>query len=251
MEASSKSNLKKVTLELGGKSPHLVFESANLAAAAEAATGAIFFNMGQDCCAGSRLYVQSSIYDRFIQELCKSAEEWSSGWGDPFKESTKGGPLISKVQMEKVKAYVASGKEEGGKVVFGDEPWPGKGWYYRPTKSAAEVIADVKPEMKVVREEIFGPVLVVGRFDTEEEAIALANDTTYGLGAGLHSTDASQCMRVANKLEAGTVWVNQYGILPNNSPFGGYKQSGIGRELGSYALAEYTNVKAIHWDFGN
>ncbi|KDQ14746.1 hypothetical protein BOTBODRAFT_32498 [Botryobasidium botryosum FD-172 SS1] len=244
MEAAAKSNLKKVTLELGGKSPHLIFESADLDLAAEHAAGGILGNMGQDCVAGSRLYVQSSIYDKFIAILAKKFKETSSGFGDPFKKETTGGPLVSKVQRDKVADFVKSGVDEGAKIVVGGTEHQGKGWYYYPT-----ILADIRQDMKVVREEIFGPVVVVGKFDTEEEAIKLANDTSYGLGSGLQSNDANQIMRVSSALQAGTVWINQYGVLSNAAPFGGYKQSGIGRELGSYALQEYTIVKTILWDY--
>lgn len=244
MAAAANSNLKKVTLELGGKSPHIVFKSANLKEAAGHVTGGIFLNQGQDCVAGSRLYVQAPVYDAFIAELKASAAEWTAGYGDPFKAGALGGPLVSKVQRDKVAGFVDSARQEGAKILHGGEPWQGKGWFYLPT-----IIGDVTPQMKVVKEEIFGPVLVVTKFETDEEVIKLANDTAYGLGAGFHSRDANQCQRVLAKLEAGTVWVNQYGILYNNTPFGGYKQSGMGRELGSYALENYTQVKTVLWDY--
>jgi len=246
MAAAASSNLKKVTLELGGKSAHIVFKSANLKEAATAVTGGIFLNQGQDCVAGSRLYVQSSVYDAFMTELVTSAKEWTDGYGDPFKPGALGGPLVSKLQRDKVAGYVESAREAGAKVVYGGEKYPGKGWFWMPT-----IIADVKQDMKVVKEEIFGPVLVVSKFETEEDAIKLANNSLYGLGAGFHSRDANQCQRVLAGLEAGTVWVNQYGILYNNAPFGGYKQSGMGRELGSYALENYTQIKTVLWDYSD
>jgi len=152
---------------------------------------------------------------------------------------------VSKTQYDRVWGYIESGKAEGAKAVLGGKKRPGKGYYVDPT-----IFTEIRPDMKIVKEEIFGPVLAVGRFKTEEEAIHLANATSYGLGAGLHSSDANQCVRVASALEAGTVWINQYNLLYNNVPFGGKKQSGIGRELGSYALDEYTSVKAVHWNFG-
>ncbi|KZS97561.1 NAD-aldehyde dehydrogenase, partial [Sistotremastrum niveocremeum HHB9708] len=243
MEAAAKSNLKKVSLELGGKSPHLIFESADLDQAANWAIMGITWNTGQDCTAGSRLYVQDSIYDKFVDILVKKAKEFVVGPG--HDDNVSGGPLVSKTQFERVLNYIAAGKAEGATVACGGEKWNGKGYFVEPT-----IFTNVKPEMKIVKEEIFGPVLAIGKFQTEEEAIALANDTTYGLGAGLHSKDADQCMRVSSALEAGTVWVNQYNLLNNNVPFGGKKQSGIGRELGSYALEEYTSIKAVHWNFG-
>ncbi|KAJ3785081.1 aldehyde dehydrogenase domain-containing protein [Lentinula aff. detonsa] len=243
MEAAAKSNLKKVSLELGGKSPQLIFESADLQQAAAWAALGICYNTGQDCTAGSRVYVQDSVYDKFIDVLVSTVKE--TVIGDGFDNNTGGGPLISKAQFDRVWGYIDAGKAEGAKVVLGGERRNTKGYFVDPT-----IFTDVDSSMKIVKEEIFGPVLSIGRFKTEEEAVALANNTTYGLGAGLHSTDASQCMRVSGLLEAGTVWVNQYNILSNNVPFGGKKQSGIGRELGSYALEEYTSVKAVHWNIG-
>ncbi|KAI6119426.1 aldehyde dehydrogenase domain-containing protein [Pisolithus croceorrhizus] len=239
MEAAAKSNLKKVSLELGGKSPHIIFESANLDQAANWACLGILYNTGQDCTAGSRLYVQDTIYDKFLALLVEKAKQLVIG--DGFDERSGGGPVVSKAQYDKVWSYIESGKSQGAKLVLGGEKRPGKGFFVDPT-----IFTDVTHNMRI----IFGPVLSVGRFKTEQEAVALANDTSYGLGAGLHSADASQCMRVSSALEAGTVWVNQYNTLGNNVPFGGKKQSGIGRELGSYALEEYTEVKAVHWNFG-
>ncbi|TCD70492.1 aldehyde dehydrogenase (NAD(P)(+)) ald5 [Steccherinum ochraceum] len=243
MEAAAKSNIKKVSLELGGKSPQLIFESADLEEASKWAALGILYNTGQDCTAGSRVYVQESVYDAFLEKLVEKANALTIGHG--FDEKSGGGPVVSKVQYDKIWSYIESGKQEGAKCILGGEKRSGKGYFVDPT-----IFTDVKPDMKIVKDEIFGPVLSVGRFKTEEEGIKLANDTSYGLGAGLHSNDASQCMRVSQALEAGTVWVNQYNLLYNNVPFGGKKQSGIGRELGSYALEEYTSVKAIHWNYG-
>jgi len=244
MQMAATSNLKKVTLELGGKSPHIVFPSADLKLAANHVTGGIFLNSGQDCAAGSRLYVHSSIYDAFLVELIASAKEWTAGFGDPFAAGALGGPLVSRAQRDKVSAYVEGAKKEGASIVYGGTKHEGKGWYYFPT-----IIGNVTPNMTVVKEEIFGPVLTLAKFETEDEVIGLANDTTYGLAAGFHSNDANQCQRVLAKLEAGTVWVNQYGILYNQAPFGGYKQSGMGRDLGSYAVEGYTQVKTVLWDY--
>lgn len=243
MEAAARSNLKKVSLELGGKSPHLIFESANLDQAANWACLGILYNTGQDCTAGSRLYVQDTIYDKFVALLVEKAAQLVIG--DGFDEKSGGGPVVSKAQYDKIWSYIESGKVQGAKLVLGGQKRPGKGYFVDPT-----IFTEITHDMKIVQDEIFGPVLSVGRFKTEEEAITLANDTSYGLGAGLHSNDANQCMRVSSALEAGTVWVNQYNMLSNNVPFGGKKQSGIGRELGSYALNEYTDVKAVHWNFG-
>ncbi|OBZ71778.1 Aldehyde dehydrogenase [Grifola frondosa] len=241
MEAAAKSNLKKVSLELGGKSPHIVFESADLDQAANWAALGILYNTGQDCTAGSRLFVQDTIYDKFIQVRLKAGPSCCFGLiigcdcaqilvgkakelvvGDGFDEKTSGGPVVSKMQYDKIFSYIEAGKQQGAKVALGGEKRPGKGYFVEPT-----IFTDVTPDMKIVRDEIFGPVLSVAKFSTEEEVIKLANDTTYGLGAGLHSNDANQCMRVSSALEAGTVWVNQYNMLCNNVPFGGKKQSGI------------------------
>ncbi|KIM46276.1 hypothetical protein M413DRAFT_441362 [Hebeloma cylindrosporum] len=243
MEAAARSNLKKVSLELGGKSPHLVFESADLEQAAKWAALGICYNSGQDCTAGSRVYVQDTVYDKFLELLVANARAHIIG--DGLDEQSAGGPVVSKGQYDRVWGYIESGKQEGAKIELGGEKRNSKGYYVDPT-----IFTNIRPDMKIVKEEIFGPVLSVGVFKSEEEAIHLANDTAYGLGAGLHSNDANQCMRVSSALEAGTVWVNQYNILNNNVPFGGKKQSGIGRELGSYALEEYTSVKAVHWNFG-
>ncbi|PAV20791.1 NAD-aldehyde dehydrogenase [Pyrrhoderma noxium] len=243
MEAAAKSNLKKVSLELGGKSPNIIFESADLDQAANWVGLGILFNSGQDCTAGSRVFVQESVYDKFMEILLKKVGEHVVSSG--FDEKASSGPVVSKSQYERVWSYIESGKSEGAKVVFGGQKRDAKGYWVDPT-----IFADITPTMKIVKEEIFGPVLSIGKFKTEEEAIALANDTSYGLGAGFHSNDANQCMRVSSALEAGTVWVNQYNVLHNNIPFGGKKQSGFGRELGSHALDEYTSVKAIHWNFG-
>ncbi|KAG1775587.1 aldehyde dehydrogenase family-domain-containing protein [Suillus placidus] len=222
MEAAAKSNLKKVSLELGGKSPQLVFESADLEQAANWACLGILYNTGQDCTAGSRLYVQDTIYDKFVSLLVSKAKELVIG--DGFDEKSGGGPLVSKTQFDKVWRYIESGSAQGAKLALGGQKRPGKGFFVDPT-----IFTDINANMDI----IFGPVLAVGRFKTEEEAISLANDTSYGLGAGLHSNDANQCMRVSSALEAGTVWINQYNLLNNN-----------------LCLDEYTSVKAIHWNFG-
>ncbi|KAI9507718.1 NAD-aldehyde dehydrogenase [Russula earlei] len=239
MEAAAKSNLKKVSLELGGKSPHLIFESANLEQAANWAVLGVLYNTGQDCTAGSRLYVQDTIYDKFVTILAAKAKEHSIG--DGFDEKSGGGPVVSKTQYDRVWNYIELGKKEGANCIVGGEKRTTPGYWVDAT-----IFTDVRPEMTI----IFGPVLSVGKFHTEQQAIDLANDTTYGLAAGLHSTDQAQCHRVSSALEAGTVWVNQYNVLYNNVPFGGKKQSGIGRELGSHGLEEYISTKAVHWNYG-
>ncbi|KAJ6538594.1 NAD-aldehyde dehydrogenase [Mycena sp. CBHHK59/15] len=217
MEAAAKSNLKKVSLELGGKSPHLIFESCDMDQAANWAALGICYNSGQDCTAGSRVYVQDSIHDKFVDLLVSKVKELV--FGDGLDDKTSGGPVVSKTQYDRVWGYIESGKQEGAKVALGG------------VKQLTPVVfTDIRPNMKIVKEEIFGPVLSVGRFKTEEEAINLANDTSYGLGAGLHSNDANQCMRVASALDAGT------------------KQSVCSPRLGGSILD--TSVKAVHWNFG-
>ncbi|KZV75147.1 NAD-aldehyde dehydrogenase [Peniophora sp. CONT] len=243
MEAAARSNLKKVSLELGGKSPNIVFESADLEQAANWAAMGILYNTGQDCTAGSRVYVQNSVYDKFAEILKRKAAELVIG--DGFDEKSGGGPVVSKAQYDRVWSYIESGKSEGAKLLLGGEKRKEKGYWVDAT-----IFTDITPSMKIVEEEIFGPVLALGRFETEDEAVELANATTYGLAAGLHSNDQAQCHRVSNALEAGTVWINQYNVLHNNVPFGGKKQSGIGRELGSHALDEYISTKAVHWNYG-
>lgn len=250
MEAAAKSNLKKVTLELGGKSPVVVFDSVDIEQTANWVCMAILFNHGQDCCAGSRLFVQDSIRDKFLTTLKKKVEETEIG--DPSVTTTFMGPLVSKQQQEKVKKYIKLGLEEGATCITGGEEklshLPDRlknGFFVPPT-----VYINCKKGMKIVDDEIFGPVLAVQTFSTEEEAIELANDTAYGLGAGIFSQNASQCMRMVHALNAGTVWCNQYMVLSNSVPFGGMKQSGFGRELGIEGLKEYTQTKAIHWNYG-
>ncbi|PVF93369.1 putative aldehyde dehydrogenase [Serendipita vermifera] len=244
MEAASKSNLKKISLELGGKSPSLIFESADLEQAAAWGLMGGLYNTGQDCTCGSRIYVQSTVYEKFLDIVKRKVQEYRVG--DGFDEGSSAGPLISKVQFDKVTSMIASGIEAGATPFIHGKSNSAKGFFVEPV-----IFTDVKSDMKIVQEEIFGPVICIGRFETEEEAIELANDTKYGLGAAVYSTNGAQCIRVSSAIAAGTVWINQYGLLSNQSPFGGYKMSGIGRELGSYALAEYTVVKSVLWNVGD
>jgi len=239
MKAAAQSNLKKVTLELGGKSPNIIFDDADLEEAVKWSAFGLFFNHGQCCCAGSRIFVQASIYDKFMEAFQKRVSEIKVG--DPFKEDTFQGPQVSKVQYDRVMAYIKSGKEEGATVSMGGEKHGSKGYYIQPT-----IFTDVKEGTRIRNEEIFGPVVVVIKFDDEKDLIRQANDTVYGLAAAVFSRDISRAIDTAHKLHAGTVWVNCYNQLHSNVPFGGFKQSGIGRELGEYALANYTNVKAVH-----
>ncbi|OCF31508.1 aldehyde dehydrogenase (NAD+) [Kwoniella heveanensis BCC8398] len=239
--AAAESNLKKVTLELGGKSPSLVFDSADVEEAASWIAMGIWFNSGQDCCASSRVYVQEGIYDKFIAALKSRAEACKIG--QPSDEATSFGPLISETQRDKVLNYIESGKQEGASIITGGRKWPESngGYWVEPT-----ILADTHIGMKCVQEEIFGPVIVTSKFKTEEEAVELANNTIYGLAASIFSNDARQQTRLAASIDAGTIWLNQYGILHPGVPFGGFKHSGIGRELGTYGMEAYQQVKAVH-----
>lgn len=251
MENAAKLNLKKVTLELGGKSPVVVFDSVDIDQTANWACMAILFNHGQDCCAGSRLFVQETIADEFLAVLKRKVEEIVIG--DPENIKTFMGPLVSKQQHDKVRKYIALGEKEGASVLSGGElklahlPEKFKNGYFVPPT----VFTNCKKGMSIVDDEIFGPVLAVQTFRTEAEAVQLANDTSYGLGAGVFSQNASQCLRVVHSIKAGTVWCNQYMVLSNAVPFGGMKQSGFGRELGIEGLKEYTQTKAVHWNYGD
>lgn len=239
MEAAAKSNLKKVTLELGGKGANIIFDDANLDDAVRYAAQGIFFNHGQTCCAGSRLYVQRGIYDKFIEKFIAVSKKIKVG--DPFGADTFQGPQVSQTQYDRIMNYVESGKQEGAKVLTGGVRHGNKGFFIEPT-----VFGDVKPNMKIVQEEIFGPVIVVAVFDNEDEVIAAANDSIYGLASGVFTQNLARAHRVANRLQAGTVWVNCYNELHSQVPFGGFKSSGIGRELGEYALENYSEVKSVH-----
>jgi aldehyde dehydrogenase (NAD+) len=234
--------MKNITLETGGKSPLIVFDDADLDLAAEWSHIGIMSNQGQICTATSRILVQESVYDAFVQKF-KAAVEKTSVVGDPFAATTFQGPQVTKAQYERVLGYVKAGREEGATVLMGGEPAPqnGKGFFIKPT-----VFTDVKPEMTIYREEIFGPCVAVASFKTQEEAIHMANDTTYGLGAALFTRDLTRAHEVAREIEAGMVWINSSNDSDYRIPFGGIKQSGIGRELGEAGLNSYCNVKSIH-----
>ncbi|KAJ6104830.1 hypothetical protein N7523_011150 [Penicillium sp. IBT 18751x] len=240
LEAAAKSNLKKVTLELGGKSPNIIFDDADLDNAISWANFGIFFNNGQCCCAGSRLLVQEGIYDAFIERYKQRAA--ANSVGDPFDPNTFLGPQVSHLQLTRVLEYVEIGKKEGATLALGGSRAGDKGYFVQPT-----VFTDVTSSMRIAQEEIFGPVIVVQKFKDEAEAIRIANDSSYGLAAGVHTRDVNTAIRVSNALQAGTVWINSYNLTSNQTPFGGYKQSGIGRELGSYALQNYTEIKSVHY----
>jgi phenylacetaldehyde dehydrogenase len=231
-------NLKKVSLELGGKSPNVVFKDADLDVAIQGAASAIFFNHGQCCCAGSRLYVEEEIFDRVVEGIAEQASKIKVGPGlDP---STEMGPLVSHDQLSRVCGYLESGFSEGARAVVGGRRLGETGYFVEPT-----VLVDTKPEMKVVQEEIFGPVVAATPFRDTEEIVPAANDTIYGLAAGVWTKDITKAHQLAGELRAGTVWVNCYNIFDAALPFGGYKQSGWGREMGKDALELYTEVKAV------
>jgi len=239
-KASADSNLKRVSLELGGKSPNIVFADADLIKAASGAFLGIFFNQGQVCSAGSRLFVQEKVYDQTLDELLKTIADTRIGPGiDPVNQM---GPLVSKTQMERVLGYIRTGTQEGARLmVGGDRPQGLEGGYFvKPT-----VFADVDGKMRIAREEIFGPVVAAIPFSDEEDLIAKANSTIYGLVAGVWTRDVARAHRVAHALRAGTVYVNCYHVVDAVTPWGGYKQSGWGRELGPYALDLYTEIKNV------
>ncbi|KAI0602372.1 aldehyde dehydrogenase [Biscogniauxia sp. FL1348] len=238
MKAAASSNLKKVTLELGGKSPNIVFDDADIEQAISWVNFGIYYNHGQCCCAGSRVYVQEGIYDKFIAAFKKRAEE--NHVGDPFDEKTFQGPQVSQLQYDRIMSYIEHGKESGATVLTGGERHGDKGYFIKPT-----IFSDVTADMKIMKEEIFGPVAAIAKFKTEEEVIRLGNDSSYGLAAAIHTSDLNTAIRVSNSLHAGTVWVNSYNLLHHQLPFGGYKESGIGRELGEAALANYTQTKSV------
>jgi len=243
LEEAAHGNLKKVTLELGGKGSNIIFDDADLENAVAYAAQGIFFNHGQTCCAGSRIYVQSKIYDKFVEGFVAATKKLQIG--DPFEPSVYQGPVVSQVQWERVMGYVESGKKEGARVVTGGKRHGEKGYFIEPT-----IFADVTSNMKIVREEIFGPVVVLTKFETEDEVVASANDSIYGLANAVFSENITRAHRVANALKSGTVWINCYNELHPQVPFGGYKQSGVGRELGEYAIDNYTQTKAIHVNMG-
>ena len=240
-------NMKNITLETGGKSPLLVFEDADLDQAVKWSHVGIMSNMGQICTATSRILVQDTVYDQFCDEFKKQVQSVSKV-GDPFHDETFQGPQVTKAQYEKVLGYIESGKSEGATLATGGEAYKdvnGKGFFISPT-----VFTNVKDNMKIYREEVFGPFVVIASFKREEEAVARANDTTYGLGSAVFTQDITKAHRVARNIEAGMVWVNSSNDSDYRIPFGGVKQSGIGRELGEAGLAAYTNQKAVHVNMG-
>ncbi|MCY9140189.1 aldehyde dehydrogenase family protein [Peribacillus frigoritolerans] len=230
--------VKKISLELGGKSPNIILPDADMSKAIPGALMGIMFNQGQVCCAGSRLYIQKKSYDNVVADLVSHAKNIKQGAGlDP---TTQIGPLVSSEQLERVGSYIEKGKSEGAEVVTGGNYGQGEGYFVTPT-----IFAGVEDEMTIAKEEIFGPVVAAMPFDDLDDVINRANNSEYGLAAGLWTQDVKKAHYVANELKAGTVWVNCYNAFDAASPFGGYKQSGIGREMGSYALDNYTEVKSV------
>ena len=238
MTAAAQSNLKRVTLELGGKSPNIIFADTDLDAAVEGAHMGIFVNQGQSCCAGSRVFVEEKIYQQFVEKSVARAAKRRVG--DPLDPSTEQGPQVDQSQFDRIMGYIESGRSQGATLACGGERVGNRGYFIRPT-----VFSDVHDDMKIAQEEIFGPVMSVISFKDMDEVIARANKTDYGLAAGVWTSDIKKAHAVANGVRAGTVWVNCYHVLDTRAPFGGFKQSGMGRELGEYALHEYTEVKTV------
>jgi aldehyde dehydrogenase (NAD+) len=238
LKAAAESNLKRVTLELGGKSPNIIFADADIEAAGKFAYDALFFNMGQVCCAGSRLFVEEAAHDRVMDIVTNRAKKQVIG--DPFDEATTQGPQVSEEQYDRILGYIDTGKKEGARCVTGGSKIDRAGYFIEPT-----IFDGVNDDMKIANEEVFGPVLSVMKFDDPDDAIRRGNKTIYGLAAAVWTRDINKANRVAAGLKAGTVWVNCFNVFDPAIPFGGFKMSGIGREMGEYALANYTEVKAV------
>ncbi|XP_060709256.1 retinal dehydrogenase 2 isoform X2 [Hemiscyllium ocellatum] len=237
-EAAGKSNLKRVTLELGGKSPNIIFADADLDYAVEQAHQGVFFNQGQCCTAGSRIYVEEPIYDEFVRKSTERAQRRTVG--NPFDPATEQGPQIDKLQCDKVLELVLSGIAEGAKLECGGKALGKKGFFIEPT-----VFSNVTDDMRIAKEEIFGPVQPIIKFKTMEEVVERANKSQFGLVAAVFTKDIDKALTVSAAMQAGTVWINCYNALNVQSPFGGFKMSGNGREMGEYGLKEYTEIKTV------
>jgi aldehyde dehydrogenase (NAD+) len=243
MQAAAKSNLKRVSLELGGKSPNVVFADADLDAAVEGAFFGLFFNQGQCCCAGSRLFVEDRVHDQFVEKILARTKKQKVG--DPFDPDTTQGPQVSQEQMDRILGFIDAGKKDGAKLLCGGKRIGGQGYFVEPT-----VFTGVTDEMKIAKDEIFGPVMNILRFKDIDEVIQRGNKTYYGLAAAVWTRDIAKAHKLSASLRAGTVWVNCYDVFDAAAPFGGYKMSGIGRELGEYALELYTEVKTVYVNLG-
>lgn len=241
MATSALTNLKKVTLELGGKGPSIVFADADLENALAWTIAGITVHNGQICAAGSRIYVQKDIYDRFVQEFSKRSK--GAAAGDPLLESTTKGPLVSASQKARVMGFIRAAQKDGNALLHGGEEVQSNGHFVTNT-----AFANVPPNADIIREEVFGPVASLASFETEADAIALANDSVYGLSAAVFTSDLNKAARVSDALECGQVTINMWGTVNANLPFGGSKQSGIGSDLGSEAINEWTQVKAVKWN---
>jgi aldehyde dehydrogenase (NAD+) len=239
MQAAAKSNLKRVSLELGGKSPNIVLADADLDAAVEGAFFGLFFNQGQCCCAGSRLFVEERVHDQFVDKVLARVKRQKVG--DPFEPDTTQGPQVSQEQMDRILGFIDSGKKEGANLLTGGKRSGERGYFVEPT-----VFTGVTDEMRIARDEIFGPVMNILSFKDLGEVIKRGNQTYYGLAAAVWTRDVTKAHRLSNALRAGTVWVNCYDVFDAAAPFGGFKMSGIGRELGEYALQLYTEVKTVY-----
>ncbi|CAN6674992.1 aldehyde dehydrogenase [NAD(P)+] 1 [Trichomonascus vanleenenianus] len=246
MKAAAESNMKAVTLECGGKSPNLVFADSDFEQAVKWSLFGIMYNMGQVCSATSRIYVEETIYDKFVEAI-KQESLATARIGDPFDDSVEHGPQVNEAQYKKVLRYIEIGKKEGARLILGGGTPAAttKGYYVEPT-----IFADVTEDMTIMKEEIFGPVVCISKFSTEKEAIRKANNSEYGLGAAVFTTNLNRAHRVAAEIESGTVWINSSNDCDVNLPFGGFKQSGIGSELGEYGINTYTQVKAVHVNLG-
>ncbi|MED4901576.1 aldehyde dehydrogenase family protein, partial [Weizmannia sp. CD-2023] len=236
--ANASKTLKRVTLELGGKSPNIILPDADLSKAIPGALNGVMFNQGQVCCAGSRVFIQKKHFDNVIADMASHAQSIKQGFG--LNKDTEMGPLVSDEQQARVLNYIEKGLDEGAEIVTGGKKPREEGFFVEPT-----IFADVRDEMTIAKEEIFGPVIAAMPYESLDEVISRANSSEYGLAAGVWTENVANAHYIANRLRAGTVWVNCYNVFDAASPFGGYKQSGIGREMGSYALQNYTEVKSV------